>query len=181
MQEGVDKIIRWIDRWKMQISVSKTKTLLISTSPTDRSADPKTMVNGKQLAVVEGFRFLGVTIDSKLHFHKHVNTLAKKGMKRVNIIRCLASKDWGNPCEIQRKLYQQYVRSTLEYASYSWSPWISNDTRKKLEVLQTAGLRSIAGLAKTCPNEFVHLEKGSTHSKTALRRTSILRMRVRLV
>ena len=27
-------------------------------------------------------------------------------------------------------------------------------------MVQTAGLRSIAGLAKTCPNDFVHLETG---------------------
>ena len=48
----------------------------------------------------------------------------------------------------------------LEYASPSWSPWISETQEKRLQVIQNDALRSVAGLAKTCPVDFLHLETG---------------------
>ena len=70
----------------------------------------------------------------------------------------MAWKDWGNSLEIQRTLYIQYTRSCLDYASSSWVPWISDCHMKKLETVQNEALRAMAGLTKTCPNEFLNLE-----------------------
>ena len=72
----------------------------------------------------------------------------------------MSSKDWGNSLETQRMLYLQYVRSGLEYASSSWSPWISNCSMNRIQRVQNSALRSIAGLSKTCPQDFLHLETG---------------------
>ena len=91
---------------------------------------------------VRKHKFLGVTIlDSK---------------KRVNILKCLAGKDWGNLLECQRKIYLQCIRSCLEYASSKWDTWIS-------------GLRAITELANCRLNTlwletkiekvFIHLHK----------------------
>ena len=48
----------------------------------------------------------------------------------------------------------------LEYASSSWSSWIADTNLQKLQVIQNAALRSVAGLFKTCPEDFLHLETG---------------------
>jgi len=87
-----------------------------------------------------------------------VNDLAKKGFRRVSIIKCLSTKNWGQSLESQRSTYITYVRSCLEYASSSWWPWISATARTRLERVQNAGLRAVAGLVQGCPLDFLRLE-----------------------
>ena len=48
----------------------------------------------------------------------------------------------------------------MEYASSSWNGWISETHHKKLQVIQNEALTSMAGLAKTCPIDFLRLETG---------------------
>ena len=81
-----------------------------------------------------------------------------KGMKRVNVIKCMRAKDWGNSLETQRTLYIQYVRSALEYASPSWHDWIADVHLQRLQRIQNEALRSVASLAKTCTQDMLHLE-----------------------
>ena len=42
----------------------------------------------------------------------------------------------------------------LEYASSSWSSWTASSNIQRLQRIQNEGLRSIAGLYKTCPQDF---------------------------
>ena len=103
------------------------------------------------------FKFLGINVTNDLRFRSLVDKLVKKGTNRNKILKCMSSKDWGNSLETQRMLCVQYVKSGLEYASSSWSPWISNSS---IQRVQNSALRSIAGLSKTYPQDFLHLETG---------------------
>ena len=86
--------------------------------------------------------------------------LKQKCRSRVNIMKCMAGRDWGNSVETQRMIYIQSVRSVMEYASAGWSSWISNTTKEQLQSIQNQGLRAVYNLAKTCPEDFLHLETG---------------------
>ena len=48
----------------------------------------------------------------------------------------------------------------MEYASCSWTPWISKTNLLAIQRLKNQALRSIAGLHKDCPVDFLHLETG---------------------
>ena len=158
MQPEIDKIIKWADEWKMAINSGKTKAMTISSSTAATGKELNLKVDGKPLGQVKKFKFLGITIDADLRFSDHATSLAKKCKKRNNILKSMAWKDWGNSLEIQRTLYIQYIRSCLDYASSSWVPWIADCHMKKLETVQNEALRAMAGLTKTCPNEFLNLE-----------------------
>ena len=60
-------------------------------------------------------KFLGVEIDNTLRFKEHIQDLAQRAEKRLNILRILA---WGgtDPKTLLR-LYKVYVRSIFEYGS----------------------------------------------------------------
>ena len=160
MQGEIDKIVNWAERWKMKINTSKTKSMVVSTSQADRSWDPEMIADGDKIKPVPDYPFLGVSIGNDLRFKKHIDKMVDKGKKRVNVIKCLSSKKWGNSLETQRQIYTQYVRSGLEYASPSWDAWISKTDRERLQRVQNDALRSAAGLAITCPTDFLHLETG---------------------
>ena len=160
MQEEIDKILAWADRWKMKVNEGKTKAMVIASSRKDTTWDPEFNARGKRIETVEEYRFLGVTTDNNLRFNSHVSNIVAKTRKRVNIIRCLSSKDWGCSLEQQRSLYITYIRMVLEYASPGWSSWISESSLRTLQTVQNAALRSIASLYKSCPEDFLHLETG---------------------
>ena len=49
--------------------------------------------------------YLGVTLDSKLNLKKHTVKLKKKATKRLNLIKKLASTNWGSDKNTLRGLY----------------------------------------------------------------------------
>ena len=158
MQTEVDKVLEWAKEWKMTINGDKTKSLIISSNPEDCQADPKLKAGEGIIKLVPHYKFLGVVIDSGLRFHEHVRLMIKKCRNRVRILKCMAWKDWGNEIQTQRALYLQYVRSCLEYASTSFVPLLPDTTIEMLEKIQNEALRSVAGLYKTCPVDFLRLE-----------------------
>ena len=158
MQGEVDKILAWAEKWKMKVNSGKTKVMVISSSIGDRTWNPEMTAGTSPIEAVKAYRFLGVTVDNDLRFTEHINNITEKCRKRTNIIKCMATKDWGNSVETQRKIYIQYIQSVLEYASNSWNAWISKSNRERLQRIQNQGLRAIVSLAKTCPVDFLHLE-----------------------
>ena len=158
MQEEVQKIATWADKWKMSLNADKTRAMIFSTSNADNSWDPELTLNDKPVKVTKEYKFLGVTLDSGLRFTKHLENTIRRCTKRVNVMRCLTGKDWGQDQETQRKIYVTYIRSCLEYASPSWWSCLPQTTKERLERVQNAAMRSIAGLYKTCPVDFLRLE-----------------------
>ena len=158
MQEEVDKLLAWANKWKMKVNASKTKVLVFSSSNKDRNWDPNLTANGVKIKTVNDYPFLGVSAEGGLRSAKQIDKIVIKCKKRVNIMRCLATKDWGNSLETQRTTYLQYVRMPMEYASPSWRSWASDTNIERLQKIQNQAMRLIAGLNKTCPVDFLHLE-----------------------
>ena len=158
LQTEVNVIMDWAELWKMSVNKDKTQSLVISSSTKDTSWKPEIKAGTYDVKTVEFYKFLGIDIDQGLRFNQHVKRIVEKTRKRVNILKSMAWKDWGNSLEIQRTLYIQFIRSCLEYASSSWSPWLSNTNLQKLERVQNEALRSITRTTKTCPVDFLRLE-----------------------
>ena len=157
MQHEIDKVIQWADKWKMRINVDKTRIMVTSSSAEDQKWNPQLEAMGKEIKPVQDYKFLGNNIDNDLRFRSHVDSIFEKGNNRNKILKCMSTKTWGNQLETQKGLYIQYCRSTLEYASSSWAPWISDTNRKRIQRVQNTALRSVAGLSKTCPQDFLQV------------------------
>ena len=158
MQIEVQKIEAWAEKWKMSLNADKTRAMIFSTSGADNLWDPELTLNGTPVKTTKEYIFLGTTFDGGLRFTKHLEETVRRGTKRVNVMRCLAGKDWGQDNETLRKIYLAYIRGCLEYASPSWWTCISETNQKKLERIQNAAMRVIAGLYKTCHVDFLRLE-----------------------
>ena len=78
-------------------------------------------------------KFLGVEIDASLRFKNHIQDLALRAEKRLNILRILA---WGGtePKTLIR-LYKIHVRSIFEYGSVSFlhCPEATMDIMQKIQ------------------------------------------------
>ncbi|PNF19683.1 hypothetical protein B7P43_G05097 [Cryptotermes secundus] len=92
----------------------------------------------------DSIKDLGVLIDSKLHFHQHVDILFSQTMKLLGLIRTITFSF--STLDSLLMLYTALIRSKLEYASVVWNS-ITNTDSSKLERIQ----RKFAAL---CHNRF---------------------------
>jgi hypothetical protein len=71
---------------------------------------------------------LGVYLDSKLHFHDHVNFIFSHCIKMLGLIRSVTYNY--STLECMLVLYFVLVRSKVEYASVVWNSITSADASK---------------------------------------------------
>ena len=127
----------WADKWKVTFEPSKCKAMTIS-----RKRNPSTLdlyFGDCKLAQKEELSILGVTVDSKLTWGKHIsNTTARAGQK-LGALRRVANK-----LDVKGKstVYKAQVRSVMEYAPLCWigaSPTtlslLDNIQRKALKII----------------------------------------------
>ncbi|GFS03718.1 reverse transcriptase-like protein [Elysia marginata] len=69
----------------------------------------------QQLKKEEHPSYVGVQLDPRLNLKKHAANLKRKTMKRLSLIKRLASTPWGSDMDTLRSLYLGYVRSVLDY------------------------------------------------------------------
>ncbi|XP_068441989.1 uncharacterized protein [Clinocottus analis] len=107
-------------------------------------------VLGVDVDMVEEYKYLGVSIDSRLNWKANINAAYKKGMSRFFFLRKLRSF---NVCSKMLELfYQSVVASVLYFSIVCWGSSIgAGDTNRLNKLVKKAG--SIIG----CKQE--HLEQ----------------------
>ena len=100
---------------------------------------PVIEIDGSPINRVNNFTFLGIIIDQKLTFHKHVAFVCSKVSKSVGII----SKINYLPANVLKCLYYSIVYSYLIYCIESWGASYKT-TLYPLLILQKRAIRIIA-------------------------------------
>ena len=99
-------------------------------------------MGGQRLAVVEEEKDVGVLVHKSLKPSRH----CKKGADTANaVLRQLARNFHYRDRHIFKKLYMQYVRPHVEFASTAWSPWTESD-KQYIEKVQIKAVNMISGL-----------------------------------
>lgn len=77
----------WYNTWGMKLNAEKTKTMSISRSRTAFPRSPPLTIDNIILQDSTAFNILGVTIDSKLTFQRHVRSMSKSVSHKLGIMR----------------------------------------------------------------------------------------------
>ena len=89
-------------------------------------------MSGTKLNTVEEEKDIGVTVHASLKPSKHCKKVAATASA---VLRQLAKNFHYRDRHIFKKLYVQYVRPHVEFASPAWSPWTAAD-KEIIENLQ---------------------------------------------
>ena len=137
LNRDLEKMRIWADRWKVTFEPSKCKAMTIS-----RKRNPTRLdlwFGSTNLVEKDELEILGVTIDSKLTWTKHVSNIASRAGQKLGALRRVAHK-------LDRRgratVYKAQVRSVMEYASLSWMS-ASPTTLGLLDSIQRKALRII--------------------------------------
>ena len=99
---------------------------------------------------VDNPTFLGVTLDTRLTYKRHLETVAARSVRKLGLLKKVAGTTWGADTNILRKVYTGAVRPIMEDATTS-SATASNANKRKFDKVQNVALRAIVGAMKTMP------------------------------
>ena len=107
-------INQWAYRWKMEFNPdpNKQSTELLFSCKKNSPNHPSLFFNGTVVPKVNEQKDLGLTLDSKLAFERHLNEKIMKAKRIVGIIKYLSSF---LPLKTLDQMYKALVRSHLDY------------------------------------------------------------------
>jgi hypothetical protein len=141
LQEALDKLCHWADRWGMEFNVSKCKVMHMGHSNQKHDY----YMNGQQLEKSEEERDIGVMITSNL---KPSAQCAKAARTAQGVLGQITRAFHYRDRHVFMRLYKQYVRPHLEFSTQAWSPWTEAD-KSCLEKVQQRAVRQVSGLTAT--------------------------------
>jgi ribonucleases P/MRP protein subunit RPP40 len=139
LQDCLDILCEWANKWGMQFNISKCKVLHIGRN------NPKHIytMNNIPLTVVEEEKDIGVLIHHSLKPSRQCSEAARKANAVLGqISRSFHYRDKN----VFMKLYKSHVRSHLEFSVPAWSPWTEAD-KLVLENVQKRAVRMVSGLS----------------------------------
>ena len=152
MQNALNCLVEWTNIWGFQFTPSKCSAVIFHRYMNKKEMIniPHLTINGEQLCYDEGFKFLGVYLDSKLNMNQHIQYLRARAMKRLPLLKCLAGRGCGADRTVLLKIYKSLIRPILEYACQVLDG-PANKSVESLESVQNTCLRIATGALRTSP------------------------------
>ena len=146
LQEDLDHLFSWSEDLKLKFYPDKCKVLEIRGKSNTNTTNTYHMSRydgwSVDLEVVPHEKDIGVTIDGKLNFEKHIQTQINKANMMVGIIRrYFKFMDMETFC----LLFKTLVRPHLEYASSVWSAYKKKHI-ESIENVQHRATKMLPGL-----------------------------------
>ena len=161
MQRQLNKALAtlstYCELWKLQINTSKTVYTIFTLSPVHIKTTLHLKVQNTTIQRDNNPSYLGIRLDPKLNFKTHFDDIATKVAKRLNLLKRLASSNWGTNKTTLRQLYTGYVRAVLDYSA-PLQATASKTNQDRLDRLQNQGLRFVCGALRTTPTSACEID-----------------------
>ena len=149
LQDVVNDFHQWSLAWGMHINANKSKFMCFTRKKI--TFIPNIKIGQETIPMVTEHKFLGLILDAPLlTWKKHIVALKESCTRRLDIMKCLASKFWGASRDSLIIFYKTYIRSKIDYGSIVYGS-ASSTTLKMLDVVQSSALRIATGTFKTAP------------------------------
>lgn len=114
-------------------------------------------------------KYLGITLDRKLSYRKHLENTAAKLRTRNNILHKLCGTSWGSSVDTLRTSAIGLVYSASEYGA---PVWLNSAHTHKVDVQLNVTMRTISGTLKSTPTSWLpvlsHISPPDLRRKSAL-------------
>ena len=138
LQDDIDKLVKWSEKWQMSFNFGKCKCLHTGSGNTGVNYE----MGGTILSKTVKEKDLGVTMNANMKVSEQCRIAASKGNQVLGMIRrniTYKEKSLIIP------LYKAIVRPHLEYCIQAWNPYLRKDV-DMLEKIQRRATKLIPGL-----------------------------------
>jgi hypothetical protein len=138
LQQALDRLIDWSQKWGMMFNVRKCKVMHIGR----RNERAEYKMAGVVLDKTSEEKDLGVMVMDTL---KPAAQCAKAAKTAQSVLGQITRAFHYRDKRTYVRLYKQYVRPHLEFAVQAWSPWLQAD-KEALEKVQRRAVNMVSGL-----------------------------------
>lgn len=148
LQEDLDTLVSWQNKWQMSFNAKKCHTMRLTHSKKPKLYDYK--LGDSILQETKSHSYLGVTITNDLTWNNHIIQITSTANRTLafvmrNLHQC--------PQDIKVSAYKTLVRPLIEYSSSVWEP----HTKTLINKLESIQRRA----ARFCMNDFKSKSPGS--------------------
>lgn len=142
---------KWLIVNLLTLNVQKTQYMLCGRAIT--LEDFAISLSGQEIERVTEFKYLGLHLDNRLRFDKHIQHVRKT-------ISPLAGMLWRCrqyiPEDKKKQLYFAYIYSHMSYMMPIYGPYLYKNALKQLRVLQNKAIKSIFGLPRLTSTTYLY-------------------------
>ena len=159
LNRDLENITKWAYQWKMLFNpdISKQAVEIIFSNKREKSIHIPLTFNGIPVKLADETKHLGMILDSKLSFEKHIDEKLAKSRQGLGLMKQL--KKWVSS-HVLESIYKLYVRPHLDYGDMVYDisglnkPTIFNQENKntltkKVETIQYEAARVVTGAWKS--------------------------------
>ena len=159
LNSNLAKIKRWALPWKMNFNRNPKKEAqeVIFSRKSKAISHPPIVFNNNNVIQNTSQKHLGIILDSRLSFEKHLETVLCKINKTIDLIRKLQNL---LPRTVLITLYKAFVRPHLDYGDIIYDQANNTSFLQKLESLQYNACLAIAGAIRGSSREKIYQELG---------------------
>ena len=149
----------WVFQWKMSFNPDPSKQAqeVIFSCKLKRSTHPPLIFNSNNVSQTFSQKYLGVILDFKLTFEKHLNNVLAQVKKTVDLLHKLRNL---LPRRTLINIYKAFILPRLDYGDVLYDRALNNSFREKLESIQYNAYLALTGVIRVTSKEKVHQELG---------------------
>ena len=119
LNRDLARISAWCKSWGMKLNASKTQSMTVSRSRTFDPVHPDLLIDNIPLSTYNSFKILGVILDSKFTFEKHIRSISSSIAQKIGILR-KSFKIFGDQ-SVLKNCFNSFILPCFEYCSPVWS------------------------------------------------------------
>ncbi|GFX79767.1 RNA-directed DNA polymerase from mobile element jockey [Trichonephila clavipes] len=129
VQHFLDKLETWLTHWRIAINVDKSQAIVFKKWGVIDPPFQLTLFDDN-IQWVPAVKYLGLHIDSRLTFKKHIDYLSQKFWGRISLAISLVGRR--SPLSLENKviLYKQILRPVITYGSPVWGAAAATHMKK---------------------------------------------------
>ena len=153
LQKAVVRNKKFFEKWKIKINSDKTEAIIFSKRRPDLTNNIS--IQGNIILWSDYVKYLGIILDSKLTFTKHINLKNQKAIALLISLYPLLNRKSNLSPQNKKLLYITLIRPVLTYACEVWN-FTSQTNFNKLQVTQNKFLRLIGKFRMFTPINEIH-------------------------
>ena len=171
-QKALDMAVTWARNTGVEFCRNKTQVLFFSRGPW--RPDRKLSLYGNLLSWSRETKYLGVTIDDRLTFKKHIYNRICAAKRKLMILRRVLDNVWGPKPSICKWAYTGIVRPAFTYGSIVWAGAANSAKNQKLlKSLQRLALIQISNVRRSTPTAALEIIYNITPLDLHVRETAL--------
>lgn len=156
LQDATLKLSKYVRRWKLQLNASKTEAIFFTRRRHPRAFPRQPIrIQGHETVWRDNAKYLGVCLDQKTTFKKHVDYVLEKGNKCTRLLYPLLCRKSKLHQENKLLIFKTVLRPAILYASPAWVT-CSASQLSRVQGLQNRCLKMALSLHHRFPTDALH-------------------------